>query len=86
MKVKKSLGFPLLTNPDLTVMATFGVVNQKGRGNVPHPTVLIIDKAGLVRFIHLDEDYRQRPTPQQVLDVVVELSESSVDEAPLGGG
>ncbi len=85
MKAKEGLGFPLLTDPDLTVMAAFGVINQKGRGNVPHPTVVIIDKAGVVRFIHLDEDYRQRPTPQRVLDAVLELNEEPVERPRTSG-
>ncbi len=79
MKEKEGLDFPLLTDPDLALMAAYGVVNPKGKGKVPHPTVMLIDKAGIVQFIHLDEDYSKRPTPQQVLDAVGGLGEHATD-------
>ncbi len=69
MKADLGLDFPLLMDPDLEVMGRYGVVNLD-RPSVPHPTVVIVDSAGVVRFFHLDENYRQRPPASTLLDAL----------------
>lgn len=69
MKADLGLGFPLLMDPDLEVMARYGVVNER-RPSVPHPTVIIVDAEGVVRFFHLEEDYRKRPPNATLLEAL----------------
>ena len=59
------LGYPVLVDPDLAVIRAYGVLNEV-MPRVPHPTVVIVDRSGIVRFVHLDEDYRRRP-PVEIL-------------------
>jgi peroxiredoxin len=35
---------------------------------VPHPAVVVIDREGIVRRLHVDPDYRVRPSADDVLD------------------
>jgi peroxiredoxin len=66
------LEFPLLSDPELAVARAFGLVNPANE-KLPHPTTLVIDGSGAVRWIRIDEEYRQRPTALQVLDEVDRL-------------
>jgi len=65
----QGLSFPILRDPDLAVIRAYGILNEKS-GKVPHPTVVILDPEGVVHWVHLDEDYRRRPTPETVLKAV----------------
>lgn len=64
--------FPLLIDADSAVIKAYGILNEK-HGAVPHPTVVIVDMAGVVRFVHLDEDYRRRPPAATILDALKEI-------------
>lgn len=63
------LTFPVLHDTGLEVAKAYGIVNQDNT-KVPHPTVIVVDEQGIVRWIHLDEDYTKRPSPESVLEAV----------------
>ncbi len=67
--------FQLLADPDNAVIDRYGVFNpDESRGRaVPHPTVLVIDKQGVVRWKFIEIDYRIRPTNEDILSAVAEL-------------
>lgn len=66
MRQKLGLEFPTLMDPDLALTRSFGLLNEKS-GKVPHPAAVIIDTEGKVRFVRVDEDYRLRPEPEELL-------------------
>ncbi len=33
------------------------------------PSIFLIDKAGVIQWVHVDEDYKTRPSPKQMLEV-----------------
>ncbi len=68
----EDLTFPVLVDADLEATKAYGILNQDNP-TVPHPTVVVVDRAGIVRFVHLDEDYRRRPAPDVILDALREL-------------
>ncbi len=70
---KAGFGFPLLVDAESKTIKTYGVLNQE-QGEIPHPTVAIIDTKGLVRFFHMDPNYRQRPDPWLILEVLRHLN------------
>ena len=63
------LTFPVLFDVDNAVTKAYGILNEKNT-TVPHPTVVVVDPEGTVRWFHLDEDYTRRPTPETVLEAV----------------
>lgn len=73
MAEKEGLTMPILLDDDLAVVKSFGILNEKSP-KVPHPTVVVIDPQGIVRFFHLDEDYRRRPPAADVLAAVKEVA------------
>jgi peroxiredoxin len=77
MVAGQGLTFPVLRDEDGKVMRDYGLVNPD-RPTVPHPAVVIVDRHGAVRWVHLDEDYRRRPTPDQVLEALRGLGEDDV--------
>jgi peroxiredoxin len=34
---------------------------------LPHPSVFIVDKAGVIRFAHVNPDYKDRLDPAKIL-------------------
>ncbi len=67
--------FQLLSDPDNAVINRYGVFNaNESRGRaVPHPTVLVIDKDGVVHWKFIEIDFRIRPTNEDILTAVAEL-------------
>ncbi len=63
---KEGIDFPLLLDPELEAVRRWGILNEENPV-VPHPTVVIVDRASTVRFFHLDEDYRRRPPAETVV-------------------
>ena len=69
------IDFQLLADPDNAVIDRYGVFNpdDSQRRAIPHPTVLVIDKQGVVRWKFIEIDYRIRPTNEDILAAVAEL-------------
>lgn len=54
----------------------YGLRNPKhppSYGIVPHPTALVIDRDGVIRFKRVDVDYKVRPSAEELLEAVGEL-------------
>lgn len=51
----------------------FTAINSGGEWALPKPTVLVVDGAGIVRFIDVRPDYTERTEPAEVLDAVRQL-------------
>lgn len=56
----------------------FGIDLEAASGEthhlLPHPAVYVIDAKGIVRFAHVNEDYRERLEPAKILDAAREFS------------
>ncbi|MFT3784556.1 MAG: peroxiredoxin family protein [Tepidisphaeraceae bacterium] len=70
------LPFPILSDVAGTVIDTYGVRNlllDVGT-HLPHPSVFIIDSAGVVRFRSVDRNYKKRTTIRTILKALDEVS------------
>ena len=65
--------YQLLADPDNAVIDRYGIFNLESRRPVPHPTVFVIDKQGVVHWKFIEVDYRVRPTNDDILTAVSEL-------------
>ena len=63
------LDFPLLSDPDHAVVARYGLLNAGDPRSlpIPHPTVFIIDREGVVRWKFIEINYKIRPTNEDIL-------------------
>lgn len=54
------------------VIASYGLTNSEAtredRKGIPHPATIIVDKAGVVRFVNVWVNYRMRTTPATILE------------------
>jgi alkyl hydroperoxide reductase subunit AhpC len=57
--------FPLLEDKDHKVIDRYGIFNPDGKG-WPHPTTLVIDPKGVVRWKFVEVDYKKRPSNEQI--------------------
>jgi peroxiredoxin len=68
--------FLFLSDPGHRVIDRYGLLNPSGRGGtIPHPTTLVIDRAGIVRWKFVETDYKVRPTNQMILDALKALEQ-----------
>lgn len=72
MRKSLELTFTNLMDPGSTTIKRYGILNQ-GQGEIPHPTALVIDRQGIVRFLRVDEDYRKRPSNEELLNELKRL-------------
>ena len=64
--------FPLLADPDFAVINRYGVYNPAGFNGrrVPHPAVIVIDRAGRVTWKFLNTDARIRAENADILEAL----------------
>ncbi len=67
--------YPLLSDPDHAVIDRYGLFNpnESRRRPVPHPTTLVIDMEGVVRWKFVEIDYKIRPELADILAAVAAL-------------
>jgi peroxiredoxin len=68
----EGIEYPVLVDPGAATIRAYGVLNE-ARGSIAHPTALVIDKEGILRFVRVDEDHRIRPTPEELLEALRSL-------------
>lgn len=68
----EGLEFPILLDPENRVSISYGLLNEENP-TVPHPTAIVIDTDGVVRYVRVDENYRVRPSPTELLTVLASL-------------
>ena len=68
----EGIEFPILPDPDNAVSISYGLLNESNP-TVPHPTAIVIDKEGMIRYFRVDENYRVRPSPDELLEAVAGL-------------
>jgi peroxiredoxin len=67
---KEGIGFALLSDPDLAAINAWGLANSTNP-KVPHPTAVIVDSDGTIRYLRQDVDYKQRPSSEELLAALV---------------
>ena len=67
--------YPLLSDPDHRVIDRYGIYNpnESKRRPVPHPTTIVIDMEGVVRWKFVEFNYRIRPELEAILAALGEL-------------
>ena len=67
---KKPVSFPFLLDEDRAVTKAYGLYHRIGKDaiNIAHPATLVIDRAGVVRFIYRGENQLDRTPLEPVLE------------------
>src|SRR5262245_64342204 len=68
----KAPNIVFLSDPGHRVIDRYGIWNPAGKG-WPHPTTLVIDRQGIVRWKFVEVHYKVRPTYQQILEALAKL-------------
>jgi len=59
-----------LSDPGHRVIDRYGLFNATYPRPVPHPTTLVIDRRGVVRWKFVETNYKVRPTNAQVIEAL----------------
>jgi peroxiredoxin len=54
------------------VITEWGLVNAL-KPTVPHPTAVIVDADGTIRYFRQDVDYKHRPSAAELLEALTEI-------------
>jgi len=73
MRASMGLEFPLLRDPDLNTIRSYGILNQES-GKIPHPTTVVVDVDGVARYVRVDRDYKRRPALEEVFAAIGNLA------------
>lgn len=69
-----TIEYTLLSDPDHAVIDRYGVFNpESGNRPIPHPTVMVIDRDGVVRWRFTEVNYKVRAENEDVLRALEEL-------------
>jgi hypothetical protein len=69
---RKSIHFPLLSDPNSKIIRALGILNEtvakdSPQYGIPHPGVFILDAKGAIKAKYFEDDYRQRYTAAGIL-------------------
>jgi peroxiredoxin len=65
---RHGLSYQVLSDTDLAVTKRFGIVFNSGRrGLLPVPSVFIVGRDGIIRFQHVNPNYRLRIDPNLLI-------------------
>jgi peroxiredoxin len=67
---KLGLTFPLLSDSGSRVIDAYGIRNKEAGGRaagVPHPTLFVIDRQGVIRAKLARDNYRERPETAEII-------------------
>jgi len=53
----------------MTIITDWGLINP-ANPKVPHPTAVIVDSKGVIRYMRQDVDYKQRPSSAELLEAL----------------
>ncbi len=72
-KTIRELGvrYPLLSDSSKRIIQRYGVLHPSE--GIARPAIFIIDKRGVVRYVHVGGDFRDRPTARQVMQALAFL-------------
>ena len=67
---KTPISFPYLCDGDRDVLRAYGVYRAVGLDGirVAHPSVFLLDPAGVVRFLYVGKNQRDRVSPDRLLE------------------
>ena len=65
LRAKEALTFTTLLDPELEVASKYGLLRDKG--DLPHPTALVISPEGKILYLRIDEDFSKRPDPSELI-------------------
>lgn len=72
--------YPLLTD-GAEVIARYGLTNpdtsREEHKGIPHPATIIVDRNGVVRFINVWVNYRERTPPKTIIEELKKLHDPS---------
>jgi peroxiredoxin Q/BCP len=66
------LTFSLLPDPEMKIIRAYSVYNSRTR--LAHPTTLILDREGRVRWVYSGKNYIDRPDAESVLKELRKLA------------
>lgn len=66
----EGLTIPFLLDPGAMTIKAYGLYKEGSERVIPHPTALIIDKDGVVRYVRVDENYRERPSVEELREAL----------------
>jgi len=85
----RSIDYTLLSDPEHAVIARYGILNQHDPQDrpIPHPTVFVVDREGTVRWKFIEQNYKIRPTNEDILGALGELwAAEEAGRPPEGSG
>ena len=72
MREKLGLELVNLMDPGSATIKRYGILNEQ-QGKIPHPATLVIDKQGIIRFLQVDENFKQRADIGEVVAALQSL-------------
>jgi peroxiredoxin len=64
------LPFPVVSDLELEATKKYGLLHEKGMmgKDVPRPTILLLDKSRVIKWMRAERDVRTRPDPDEIFE------------------
>ena len=65
--------YRILLDPEGSTFRSYEILNERHDKTVPHPTVVVVDDAGIARYVVREEKHRVRPPSREVVAAALAL-------------
>jgi peroxiredoxin len=74
MALSTGAKYQILSDADRSVIKSYRVLNPREHDGIAHPSVFIIDKAGLIQYLYVGKDPSDRPADDVLLEVIKKIA------------
>jgi peroxiredoxin len=68
--------YQILSDSDRKVIQSYGILNAKEHDGIAHPSIFIVDKSGVIRFLYVGKDPQDRPPDETILEEIRKVAAS----------
>ena len=66
--------FQILSDSDRKVIQSYGILNPREHDGIAHPSIFIVDKAGVIRYLYVGKDPQDRPPDETIIEEIKKIA------------
>ncbi|HWP43568.1 MAG TPA: redoxin domain-containing protein, partial [Blastocatellia bacterium] len=66
--------FQILSDSDRKVIKSYGILNPNENNGIAHPSIFIVDKSSIIRYLYVGKDPQDRPPDEKIIEEIKKLA------------
>jgi peroxiredoxin len=66
--------YQILSDSDRKVIQSYGILNPNENGGIAHPSIFIVDKSGVIRYLYVGKNPQDRPPDETLIEEIKKVA------------